>query len=165
MPPSRRSRAATSDGRSGSTRAGISPLFTTSAISSASASCGRFHSEKFSVARPLSTSCCTIHETGATLLYQGQVVSFEWQSKHASLVSCRTCADDPLRLRGDGRVVVGAPIGHELNGEEERDPAQDDPFEPAAHRCPNVDRSLAGRASGVARGPLAAYPRQRLRRR
>src|SRR3954451_18622712 len=80
-------------------------------MSPGSASCGRFHSEKFSVARPLSTSCCVIHETGATLLYHGHVVSFEWQSKHASFVSCRTAVDDHFGSAVVGGLVCARPYG------------------------------------------------------
>ena len=39
--------------------------------------------------RPPSTSRWTSHDCGATLLYQGQVVSLLWQSKHARLASSR----------------------------------------------------------------------------
>src|SRR5919199_1450010 len=38
----------------------------------AAAGWGRSHSERFKTARPASTSCCTTHDSGATLAYQDQ---------------------------------------------------------------------------------------------
>ena len=40
-----------------------------------------FQVEKFSFSRPLLTSLATNQANGATLPYQGQTVSLEWQSK------------------------------------------------------------------------------------
>ena len=60
-------------------RSGILPSDTASQTSMRSLSeCGRpAHWEKSSFARPRLTSLDTIHETGATLLYQGQRVLVE----------------------------------------------------------------------------------------
>jgi hypothetical protein len=44
---------------------------------------GRSHSERFMWRRPELTWSITNQDTGATLLYQGQTVLFEWQSAHA----------------------------------------------------------------------------------
>ena len=44
---------------------------------------GLSHSEKLMCLRPSSTCLRTGQETGATLAYQGQMVSLEWQSKQA----------------------------------------------------------------------------------
>lgn len=48
------------------------------------------HSERFSTRRPRSTSREMSHETGASLLYQGHFVTFEWQSMHARRSSAWT---------------------------------------------------------------------------
>ena len=59
--------------------------------------------ERFSWARPSSTSCWTSQEIGATLDYQGQLVRLLWQSRHASLISCS--------VRGLSQAIVRPPVG------------------------------------------------------
>ena len=60
---------------------GIFPSLTSSQLSFSFFACSlvlyRFHVEKLRSARPSLTSFVTIHEMGATRLYQGQTVSFE----------------------------------------------------------------------------------------
>lgn len=51
----------------------------------------RSQSEKFTWRRPLSTWSITNQDIGATLLYQGQRVKFEWQSLHPRCKMLSTC--------------------------------------------------------------------------
>src|SRR5665213_339601 len=64
----------------------MSPCFTSSATSLA-CSWERSHSVKFRWQRPPFTSLWTSQETGATLEYQGHVVSLLWQSKQARRIN------------------------------------------------------------------------------
>jgi hypothetical protein len=50
------------------------------------------HSSRFNSRRPTWTSRDTHHDTGATRLYQGQIVAFEWQSAHERSSRARTSA-------------------------------------------------------------------------
>src|SRR5512146_1353916 len=66
------------------------------------------HAEKFSISRPSLTCLATIHETGATWLYQGQVVRLEWQSWHersrirptCGSITCAMCAPESAEILG-----------------------------------------------------------------
>ena len=66
---------------------GISWSVTSLQISGSTSCCfsgvSDFQSEKFIAPRPLLTSLTTSHDAGATLLYHGQTVRFEWQSLQA----------------------------------------------------------------------------------
>ena len=72
-------------------------------------SCGLFHSLKFSAALPPSTSRWTSHETGAMFEYQGHLVRFEWQSKHALAASARVCGESHRGSAVTGGFVCDRP--------------------------------------------------------
>src|SRR5512146_586067 len=74
-------------------------------------SCGRFHSLKLSVERPPLTSFCVSHDSGATFVYHGHLVRFEWQSKHASDASCRVAAASHFGSAVTGGFVWLRPYG------------------------------------------------------
>jgi hypothetical protein len=69
-------------------------------------------SEKFIALRALATSDPTSHENGATWLYHGQRVSFEWQLPHTRWINPETCGgtsrtDSILRPGETGGFVRG----------------------------------------------------------
>src|ERR1043166_407113 len=71
------------------------------------------HSEKLRLCRPSFTSLVSSQETGATCEYQGQTVSFEWQSRQersrtasASGVSC-ALARSVFDASTGGFVIAG----------------------------------------------------------
>ncbi len=90
---------------------GISPERTTSETSPAGGCGCWFHSEALRRARPSSTSCCTSHETGATLLYHGHVVRLLWQAPQARANSCCVRALSHLGCERTGGLACARPYG------------------------------------------------------